>query len=116
MRMNTKFIALATGAFLGAALFAGCALAQSASLFGGGPYNVGVGAGGGGGSGMDPAGGGPGPSGNEWRAWHSDPAATMAAEPPGAAPGPAVVATPTAGVAATPITGTKQRKKAKAAN
>jgi hypothetical protein len=76
--VNKKSVALTTAVLLGAASFTVSALAQSASLFGGGPYNVGVGAGGGGGSGMDPAGGGPGPSGNEWRAWHPDPAATMA--------------------------------------
>jgi hypothetical protein len=76
--VNRKSIALATAVLLGTTVFSVSAFAQSASLFGGGPYNVGVGAGGGGGSGMDPAGGGPGPSGNEWRAWHPDPSATMA--------------------------------------
>ncbi len=78
MVAKTQSIALIATAFLGTALLSNSALAQSASLFGGGPYNVGVGAGGGGGSGMDPAGGGPGPSGNEARAWHPDPTAIMA--------------------------------------
>lgn len=76
--VNRKSIALATAVLLGTTVFSVSAFAQSASLFGGGPNNVGVGAGGGGGSGMDPAGGGPGPSGNEWRAWYPDPSATMA--------------------------------------
>jgi hypothetical protein len=58
-----KTISLVAAALLGGAWLATSAHAQSASLYGGGPYNVGVGFGGGGGSGMDPAGGGPGPSG-----------------------------------------------------
>ncbi len=71
MFVKTRSIVLIAAAFTGAALLSGSAFAQSASLFGGGPYNVGVGAGGGGGSGMDPAGGGPGPSGGTvFGRWH----------------------------------------------
>ncbi len=58
---KTKLIFAA--AFLSGTMLVGPAFAQSASLYGGGPGNVGVGAGGGGGTGMDPAGGGPGVSG-----------------------------------------------------
>jgi hypothetical protein len=97
---QTKLITSIAAALLGGALLAGPTFAQSASIFGGGAANVGVGAGGGGGTGMDPAGGGPGASGGfPFGRWSED------------TTGPAAVA-----VAATPTTGTKQRKKSKAAN
>ena len=95
---QTKLSTLIAAALLGSALLAGPAFAQSASLYGGGAANVGVGAGGGGGTGMDPAGGGPGASGGfPFGRWSSDTTGPVA-------------------VVATPTTGTKQRKKSKAAN
>jgi hypothetical protein len=104
---RTRLITSIGAALLGGALIASPALAQSASLYGGGAANVGVGAGGGGGTGMDPAGSGPGPSGGTpFGRWHMSTGTT----------GPAVVATPATGVAVTPTTGNKQRKKAKTVN
>jgi len=101
---KTKLIASTGAAFLGCALLASPACAQSASLYGGGAANVGVGAGGGGGTGMDPAGGGPGVSGGTpFGRWNMSLGAIG-----GSAPAPAP--------AAAPATGAKQGKKAKAAN
>jgi hypothetical protein len=95
---QTKLITSIAAVLLGGALLAGPTFAQSASIFGGGAANVGVGAGGGGGTGMAPAGGGPGASGGfPFGRWSSDTTGPVA-------------------VVATPTTGTKQRKKAKAVN
>ena len=92
MLKSTKLIATIAAGVSSGTLLASFAFAQSNSFWGGGAANVGVGAGGGGGTGMDPAGGGPGVSGGTpFGRWHMSFGTT----------GPATVATPTTGVAAT---------------